>query len=517
MQTFGLTVTVSTAADAWPLVTIPYFDTLAQNYRNQSHVGVVGFAPLVENPAEWERYVYGQQLGGQTITPYIFKTQSGVRVQEFGLTEGYVAPLWQVYPMATDTNFINYNLFRTPWIQELLLASKDDQQAKVSDVLNSDDILAIFPLAYPASSTDAWSLLAQPIFRTVDENEVAGYLLSLFPWGATLFDNSLGWNDDNQQESVLCVLRGEDGEAYTYRVHGSKVEFLGSGDSAVDSDAHGDDPVQARSTMVGQRRLQTDESNHPIPIFTVEVYPTKEFHDSYTSNKPGLYTFLVILILGSVAFWFAVCQRCQEQENRTNDRIKHALGGVDWTCASGGGPRQSASNNGLRGNNKQLMNAFLSDQKQGTQDVSGEIVSNEFDSPPDHNTNIDQSHRSTKIDQSHHSRDIDQSHRSRSNDNNQHGRNMQKYQLPLTIQDSKPIADLFPSGELITCCCTTYRNATLYVPRGSYADAFACSILQQVFQWQTSADLQLGLVSESPPPRSRSWKPSTMVSLLAIL
>ena len=447
LQSLGTTATVSAAGDAWPYVRIPSFDTIAQDYMDQSGAGIVGFAPLVDNPAEWGRYVYSEQLD-QVVTPYIFNMEFEVRVQQFG-TEGVIhAPLWQVHPITTtDDNFINYNLFDAPWIGDLLLAARDDEQPQISGILDPDDVVAVFPDASGKIATDVWSMLVQPIFRTVDNTEVVGYLLSLFPWGATLFENSLGWNGDNGKQSVLCVLRGEDNEAYTYRVQGSQVEYLGPGDAAVESDAHGDDPVQSQSTMIGQRRLQTEssESSQSMMPFTVDVYPTTEFYDSYTTSLPALYTVLVILILASLALWFAICQYLQERENNTNSRIKDALGGVDWTRAS------SEKNRGLRGNNKQLMNAFLSDQKQGTTDPSGEMSIDDFEHGLEENTKlendshrsriVDQSQRNHNIDQSHRSRNIDQSHRSRNPGNVNH-------LLPLSIRDSKPIADLFPSASV---------------------------------------------------------------------
>lgn len=438
LQSIGTTATVSAAADAWPYVRIPSFDALAQDYIDQSGAGIVGFAPLVDDPAGWGRYAYGEQLD-QEITPFIFNTEFDVRVQQFG-TDGVIhAPLWQVHPMTTnDANFINYNLFDAPWISDLLLAARDDQQPKISGVLDPDDVVAVFPGANDTVATDAWSMLVQPVFRTVDNAEVVGYLLSLFPWGATLFENSLGWNGDNGKQSVLCVLRGEYDEVYTYRVQGSQVEYLGPGDSAIESDAHGDDPVQSRTTLGRQRRIQIDSSefSQSMMPFTVDVYPTSEFYESYTTSLPALYTVLVILIMASLALWFGICQYLQERENNTNYRIKDALGGVDWTRAS------SEKSRGLRGNNKQLMNAFLSDQKQGTTDPSGEMSIDDFEHGLEESAKLENdSHRSRNVDQSQRNHNIDQSHRSRNPDNMNH-------LLPQSIRDSKPIADLFPSASV---------------------------------------------------------------------
>ena len=164
----------------------------------------------------------------------------------------------------------------------------------------------------------------------------------------------------------------------------------------------------------------------------MNVYPTNEFHDSVTTSLPVLYTVLVILILIGLGLWFAICQYLRERDNHSGDPNKNSLKGVDWTLAS----KNNASKEGTRGSNKELLNAFLSDQKHTSLDPSGELSIDDLEQGQDHSADLgDDSHQSNR------SRNIDHSHRSQNPNNN-------NSLLPLSIRNSKPIADLFPSASV---------------------------------------------------------------------
>lgn len=371
LQTFGLSVAASNPVGAWPYVTIPNFAQQAENWMSQTHSDVIVFSPLVDSPTEWERYVAQGSQASNNITTYTYKIQEGVKVQDFSLVEGYLAPVWQIASSPASQSIssaVNFNLFQTSWIKDILQISKHDKEAKITWIRSPEEAMEFGDFQLEAQDVGPWSLLAEPVLATVNSNgdtTVVAFLLSRVPWGEILFSHRHD-GSVSTEESILCLLTDySNGNSFTYRIEGSQVDYLGPGDSWVRKEAYGDgtssnDPKQMR------RQLQT--SNVALP-FTVRVFPTQEYHDSYTSNQPLVYAFLAIVLLLLVALVFVLFEHFHDRATYEQGLLDQEMDVFAKQASNRSilnihsSMRKKKEATGLPENNKQLLNAFLADQK----------------------------------------------------------------------------------------------------------------------------------------------------------
>jgi len=374
-----LSLTVATLAatatqeEEGTFVSIANFDGLAGNFCNQTQAGLVAVAPLVmDKVSSWGNYVAAANTPNDNPQP-----QQG---------EGYssVAPLTQVYTTESGGHSItnvdhlqnDNNLFEIPWVQELLLSSMNDNAPQVSNMLTLQQISNLFPppimIDINKVYNDAWSLWVHPIARdestattTNDPQVVAGYLVSLIPWGPTLFGHESTGHKNNKvssKESMLCVVRdAHHSQSVLYRLEGSEVVFEGVNASLEDSNVYGSNPVLSHDdTNYGHVRKRRMQSSVPLPV-TMEIYPTKEYHQSFTNNTPGGYTTLVVFLLIFAALGVAIFQYYHDQQQQTKAAIRNTRQDArpDWA-------RNSAAKDGhdrLPESNKELLAAFMKDQE----------------------------------------------------------------------------------------------------------------------------------------------------------
>ncbi|CAB9513950.1 Receptor-type guanylate cyclase gcy [Seminavis robusta] len=470
LETLALSMATSARGDtssstennrlSWPLVTVDHFDLLAQNYQQQSHAAVVAYAPIVRNPTEWQEFATQQLPPG--ITKYAFKVVDGVLVQDFST---FMTPLFQVFPgNATTTSsgfsMMNFNLYEIPWLQKLILSAAANQQAAVSHIIQDldQDLPLLFPhLAQSAIyGNDTWSVWVQPIFEdnthTNNNNNnkpeeeagavVVGYVLALVPWGPTLF----GPQRTESEGSTLSVLQegAPNHTTFTYHLDGTSISYLGPGDSWVETQAYGGGEIMSNKDDDNSRRrlrrrslqqaVEEEPPQQSAPTkapFQIHVYPTNDFHDSYSSSSPATFTAIVIALLALVALWFALCQYCHDKEVLRQIIAYEALNGVDWVRG------QQQREKGLPENNKQLMRAFLADQEHQAPTDRG-VLDASSGRWSETNTNPNNINDSSAA-------DLD----NLSNHSSHHPQENLEVSLLPAFRNSKPVADLFPSATVL--------------------------------------------------------------------
>jgi hypothetical protein len=292
----GLASYANGANETWPRVTLPIFEAQAGNLRNQLKADWVSLVTLVEEEGrvDWESYAVdnrewieesrmlsGANGDGGDITPFIFrKDDEGMPYKDSFSPEKYYAPTWQITPPSFAEESVNYNWFDsedvTTLYEEMIATGK-------GSISGASDISA------DSTDKEKWprSYLAHPIHATVKEElgPVVAMLLASVPWHSH-------WEDvlSEKADGIVVVMRyaciGERDQEFTYQVNGPEVVYLGAGN------------LHARPRWtLSEFPVDLDAFNAAGECaYSMHIYPSDQFYNNYGSNRPALYTSIVVLI-----------------------------------------------------------------------------------------------------------------------------------------------------------------------------------------------------------------------------
>ncbi|CAB9497505.1 Receptor-type guanylate cyclase gcy [Seminavis robusta] len=337
----------------WPLVTMPDFERRAGRTAALADLFCILILPMVpaEQRVEWEQYAVanqgwrGEGLALQQgipiedvevgeLRPRMFKVlDNGTRVPED--RPGPYFPIWQTFPAVDFSGHTHLNLYRwkplyTNSIDAILKQKKPVLPASY-DYWGApkDDLRRVVFNKYVASYSryssqtyedDPVMSFFYPIFDRLDgkpqDREVKAVLLGAIYW-RTYFNGILppGAN------GIHVILENQCDQTYTYRVDGTEAQFLGHGDlhdtkydyleTQVDltlgKDIYAYDNNQEEQD---QDRLEADCR------YKLRVYPSQEFHDDHTSNKPLLYTISLAAVFIFTSAVFLLYDYCVERRQK---------------------------------------------------------------------------------------------------------------------------------------------------------------------------------------------------------
>jgi hypothetical protein len=230
----------------------------ASNARTLSRAQLLGFAPLVtdanrpgweayseENSASWLQESYATSgvvpPSSLAIVPFIYMGSADggyIPVQD---DTGPYAPLWQLSPPPSDPiGVINYNLLAQPAFVELAQVAERSLEAAISGIYSDNDenndsgndSAASSAAATPVpgimpTMSEPWSMLLQPVYDTWTKDVLVGNVLAIVPW-STFFQDAL----QSSERGIYVILHeSSTGHAYTYRIDGPTVTYIGPGDT----------------------------------------------------------------------------------------------------------------------------------------------------------------------------------------------------------------------------------------------------------------------------------------------
>ena len=350
LESFSRTVTslVLFSNASLPLFTIPHFESRATDYRTVAEAESLTFAPVVPDSHReaYEAYTvenqkwiqegldheYMKQLlqkerdatrgeadlattrsgepiapgtnaegfsllnKAKPIQPFIWRNAALTNRAVPDRAKGPHLPIWQTYPAPRNSYVVGHNLQTIPAFAELIASSKETYMPTLSDFF---DNFVLFGNAQTID-VDPKSVLMQPIFSTIvevnevgginkDRVDIVGFMVVIKKWNK-IFQNVLY----NGAEPVVVVLRNTCGKAFTYRIMGPAVEFLGQGDL---HDTHYDS-MEVMASLSNQD-LVVSSCN-----FTMHAYPTTEMEDAYLTSTPIFVAMAVlcVFILTSLIF-----------------------------------------------------------------------------------------------------------------------------------------------------------------------------------------------------------------------
>jgi len=288
-----VTIQVLESSEEWPYVTIPRFEAIAEKVLNQTaatNFGLAVYVPAV-NRTRWENYSdtnqgwrqegYDYHNSGTTASPVVpfiwnsFQAFGPANQTQQGRS-GYL-PMWQTAPILTSTRLSNFDAFALGDFGSVFDRARKLRSPTLSRVrpesLNKTANLEDGAYASPDS------YIVAPIFEDVGSDKVVGALTSLLQW-KTYFINLL----PEGTSAVVLVIRSTCNQTQSYLIEGPDVKYLGP------SDLH-DAKFDAEMVETVFTPFSEAECLH-----TLELYPSQDFQDRYTSLRPITYTISVIFI-----------------------------------------------------------------------------------------------------------------------------------------------------------------------------------------------------------------------------
>jgi hypothetical protein len=291
-------------ARTWPNATMPDFQEQAEGQLLLAEGRALSFNPIITNKTrqEWEAHatesapilgaeslVTRQDNSSRIVADGIFRTTSGAIVDDSGISleSAYPytdVPVWQIAPIEGNSKAVMFNLHAEP-----------NRQRALDDMLtyNVPTLTAILQLVQDSEIRPS-SILFYPVrasFATSDSaKEVVGSISIVFSW-----DDVLRSILPDYLEGLVCVLETcthTVGQTVTYSVAGDDVVFMGEGDL---HDEEYDDMVH----IVKANVKGTDEKLGVVDnliTYTLRVYPSKDFENSYVTNRPMIFTVSGVLI-----------------------------------------------------------------------------------------------------------------------------------------------------------------------------------------------------------------------------
>uniref|UniRef100_A0A7S4P6U7 Guanylate cyclase domain-containing protein n=2 Tax=Guillardia theta TaxID=55529 RepID=A0A7S4P6U7_GUITH len=282
--------------NVWPNVTLEGFVDLAAGQILLSRSRAISYNPIIvpSNRNQWEAYARDElkkQGLSSIITPqFIYMKNGSSSVSDtMSLTSAQSAypenmvPVWQITPLETNTKAIFFNLHSEP-SRRLAL---DDMVANKIPALT-----AILQLVQD-NVTRPSSILFYPVFNSSNSSlprSVIGSISVVFSW-----DDVLAQTLPTYIAGMVCVLRAQGqrtNQTHSYVLAGGKVNYLGAGDqhdSAFDSLGY-----TVNASLRGSN-IDAGVGNSLIQ-YSMSVYPSAEMRSQYETDKPAIYTAVVVLI-----------------------------------------------------------------------------------------------------------------------------------------------------------------------------------------------------------------------------
>jgi len=358
----AITGTANETGQTFPFVTVPAFETLGESVRRKAGLEAIYFGIMLQTipeVMEWQTYsvehqdwlVHSRNTAAKStygdynpdnyqtgpITPIVFDlSEEGIPSMSM-MGEPPFMPIWHASPPPFNPSFINFNGWPTAKgligaisnAREGLFGWPEDLSSFAELVITNEDHDAIHASLVDwvrdgANSTfdHPHSFMSEPVFRVLNDplSDIVGYLSGLVAWDRYLI-NLL----PEGVSGITCVLKASyqctgscnatdwsswwpgsepPVRQFTYALDGNSAFYLGEGD--MHERLYDDMEVVIPFHKYVQSTLD-------IPFHTVyslHVYPTAEFENSYRTQLPLLIacivasTFLIMSLAFSMYDWF---------------------------------------------------------------------------------------------------------------------------------------------------------------------------------------------------------------------
>jgi hypothetical protein len=347
----------------WPFVTLPEFGINGASTRSLAQTVSIVWYPMVttENRLAWEQYSRGNQGWIEQAQAfedafdhtnlshgsdadihsdsnrkldenidYITVVTDGERVVAEG--EGPFFPAWQSSPVAAD--LVNLDLHSTEVFSDEIDALWEMEKViigKSVDGSTFDGTLDVFHKSWSDNGNGHLYDALGPVnkihfpvfdFLELERRHPVGLLTSVLFW------ESFMWGVlPPHHRGIQAVLMNDCDQAFTYAIHGERVEHVAEGD------LHDPKYTGMKQSDKIFRFSGVDESiekYHGVPLedmcnYTLNVYPLQEMEDEFITAKPWLFFGLVIGIFAfTIVIIFCYDWRVEQNYQEVHKKAKQA-------------------------------------------------------------------------------------------------------------------------------------------------------------------------------------------------
>ena len=306
-----LTSYTLSAGMEWPNVVIPHFEIRSKEARELSGAELIAFAPIVskDDKSIWEAFAVksqgwiqeGLELQGLTdVSSGMIAEQMHSFSNEGGITqkeEELFVPLWQIGSAPTNTSIVMMDLYTHPSFKRMIDDVLEIKHTLLSEVLDLDFLL---DASTDAHGKQARSYVLTPVFETFDDDaEVVGFLIAVVPWKDYFVDEL-----PDGANGFVVNAKDTCGSDFTYTINGPEAEYHGKGglqDSKFEY-------IRQSSEFAEHMRYDGDFNSSSIKHcrYTLNVYPSVEYRESFESYEPILFAMVVAAVFFFTIFVFAV-------------------------------------------------------------------------------------------------------------------------------------------------------------------------------------------------------------------
>jgi len=315
VHSFSTTITsyaLSTRAE-WPFVSLPHFEVRGLEMNQLSNSLLLSFSPYVstEEALRWGLYTsymqnwiqqgvdhnmdlhkeYLDKTGKQQVDPILPEIWDWDYTQQHNSTrtkvthQGPYLPVWQMAPAPHDPNVVNYNLLDNPVFQRIEHGMQSINKPVLSE---ATDLAWLYNGSVYDDPTHPHSFLLQPVYQdfTNHSQDMLGVLVAVIGWDH-YFENLL----PPEAHGITVVMKDTCGDEFSYQINGAHAHFLGYGDHHERKYSH----LEEASPFDVLHQLENSKF-HTHCEYEMHIYPTQELQDDYTTNKPIVYTVVVLSV-----------------------------------------------------------------------------------------------------------------------------------------------------------------------------------------------------------------------------
>jgi hypothetical protein len=328
--------------DAWPNVTIPDFQEQTEGILRIAEGRALSFNPIITqdvNRLQWEAHATESawMLGGGDSVLIVPDPPNATwpdnRTVSFGIYSrdgdgnviydpGYdpdsidypdvLVPVWQIAPFVGNERAVMFNLH-----------SEFNRMQALDNMMTHGvpSLTAILQLVQDKDAIRPSAIMFYPVFdefgNFTSSEDVVGSVSLVFSWDTFL--NSIL---PDYIKGVSCVLSASTGQVYSYTISGAQVTFLGEGDM------HDPNYDEYREVVEVYLLLDEEEQIGKFITYTLTMYPSEEFEDQYSTNKPAVYAIGAVLIFCFTACLFLLYDRLVEDRQMKTSRLARQRGNI---------------------------------------------------------------------------------------------------------------------------------------------------------------------------------------------
>lgn len=458
----------ASASSAWPNVTLSNFEVQGQDAILKTGARLVAFAIVVDvtERQAWEAYAiehqgwlhesfaYAKTIGYDAvvtsddddtgsdsngtntedvvdITENIFRPLSPPLPAQEPIVDDKYLPIWQAAPVVDNYMKTNYDTFNLSYVPNVYRRMVQVESAVLSEAIVTqpeDNMTTATTTAFNTSVVDSSSsststrppesFMMVPVYDQVSvtdrqgdnghgqNKKIVAVLVAMLRW-EDFFKNLIpeGIPPTTIVVSNPCL------SDFTYQVYGPHdVTFIGY------HDQHDEELDDIQDSFTFDTFANVEECTN-----TIHIYPTREFHSTYVTNRPLIYTSVSVAMFLLTFIAFFVYDMILERKQR---KIINAA------------QRSNALVSSLFPENvrSRILGQHLFQGADGTTDLSGQVIvpTTSMTTPvPATSSSLTSASAIGK----HHP--------------HAHGQRYDRMVLPPTSPYSKPIADLFPHATVL--------------------------------------------------------------------